>query len=130
MAATPATRKAATKPAAKTATTRRPTTPQDRKPSAAEVQKAEALGTTVAVEFEGTEWQVTANALNDFELLEDIDAIDSGNPARLPKVLRRMLGEDQYRKALDALRDEDGVVRVEKGVEFFYAIAAAVNPNS
>lgn len=125
MAAASTTRKTATKPAAK-----RPTAPQDRKPSAAEVQKAEALGTTVTVEFEGAEWEVTANALNDFELLEDIDAIDSGNPARLPKVLRRMLGEDQYRKALDALRDDAGVVRVEKGVEFFYAIAAAVNPNS
>lgn len=125
MAAASTTRKTATKPAAK-----RPTTPQDRKPSAAEVQKAEALGTTVTVELEGVEWQVTASALNDFELLEDIDAVDSGNPSRLPKVLRRMLGDDQYRKALDALRDEEGIVRVEKAAEFFYAIAAAVNPNS
>ena len=125
MAAASTTRKTATKPDAK-----RPTTPQDRKPSAAEAQKAEALGTTVTVELEGVEWQVTASALNDFELLEDIDAVDSGNPARLPKVLRRMLGEDQYPKALDALRDEEGIVRVEKAAEFFYAIAAAVNPNS
>lgn len=93
-------------------------------------RKAAALGEDLTIEFAGSEWTVAASALDDFELLEDLDALDSGNPARLPKVLRRMLGDDQYKRALDALRDGNGRVSVEKGAEFFTAVMTQANPNS
>lgn len=104
----------------------------DHKPKAKkkDTRKAAALGEDLTVEFAGSEWTVAASALDDFELLEDLDALDSGNPARLPKVLRRMLGDEQYKRALDALRDGNGRVSVEKGAEFFTAVMTQANPNS
>lgn len=104
----------------------------DHKPKAKKKdnRKAAALGEDLTIEFAGSEWTVAASALDDFELLEDLDALDSGNPARLPKVLRRMLGDDQYKRALDALRDGNGRVSVEKGAEFFTAVMTQANPNS
>ncbi len=64
------------------------------------------------------EWTVPTDALDDFELLDDLDEIENGNAARLPRALKRLLG-DQYRDALDAIRDEgSGRVGVEAGADF------------
>lgn len=90
--------------------------------------KAIAKGESIEVEHNGKVWTIDGAALNDFELLEDLDAVDSGNYGRLPKVLRRMLG-DEYQKLLDTLRDDKGIVRVEDGAEFFYAVIRQGNPN-
>lgn len=111
----------------------RPTAPQDRKPKKKGKKKAalkaEALGGTVTVEVAGAEWTVPLKALDDFELLEDLDAIDSGKGQRLPRALRRLLGDEQYPRALDAVRDEHGVVSVVAGAEFFEEILQALNPS-
>lgn len=85
-----------------------PKTPQDRKPKA-----GAPLTATVA----GKEWVVDRDALDDFEMLDDLGEIEAGNAARLPRVLRRLLG-DQYKAALDTLRGDDGKVRVEAGAQF------------
>lgn len=74
---------------------------------------------TLTATAAGREWTVPAEALDDFELLDDLDEIETGNAARLPRSLKRLLGE-QYKDALDALRDQDsGKVGVEAGAEFF-----------
>lgn len=85
-----------------------PKTPQDRKPKA-----SAHLVASVA----GRDWTIDKDALDDFELLDDLGEIEAGNAARMPRVLRRLLG-DQYRAALDTLRDDDGKVRVEVGATF------------
>ena len=100
------------------------------KKKASAARKAAALGEDIVVEIDGQTWTVSSHVLDDFELLEDLDAIDSGNPARLPKVLRKMLGQEQYAKVMNTLRDEHGVVRVEKAADFFYAVMTQANPNS
>lgn len=101
--------------------------PKAKKSKAANA-KAIAKGESIEVEHNGKTWTIDGAALNDFELLEDLDAIDSGNYGRLPKVLRRMLG-DEYKNLLDTLRDDKGIVRVEEGAEFFYAVIRQGNPN-
>lgn len=104
--------------------------PKAKKSKAAAVQKAQAQGKPLVLKINGVKWTVDPDAADDFELLEDLDVIDSGNPARIPKVLRRILGEEQYPKALEALRDDKGRVSVTDAAQFFYKIFEALNPNS
>ena len=99
--------------------------PQDHKAKA--TPAPEVLTATVR----GVEWSVPADALDDFELLDDLNALDQkGDATRLPAVLRRLLG-DQWRDAMDVLRDEGtGRVSVEAGAEFVMELMGALNPNS
>lgn len=97
---------------------------------AAKVQKGLAQGKAIEVEVNGKAWTVSPSAVDDFELLEDLDAIDSGNVGRIPKVLRRVLGSEQYPAALDSLRGKNGVVSIDAAATFFYKIFEAINPNS
>ena len=96
--------------------------PQDHQP------KAEAPKDRV-VTVDDQEWTVPAEALDDFELLDDLGALEDGNAARLPAVMRRLLGED-YKRALNHLRGEDGRVRIEPASEFIAAIMQGLDPNS
>ena len=100
-----------------------PKKPQDRKPKAPVdgVHEAEVGGRT---------WRVEAEAMDDFELLDDLGEVEAGNAARLPRVLRRLLGPEQYKAAMDVLRDPDtGRVGVEAGADFVRDLFEAL-PNS
>lgn len=86
-----------------------PKSPQDRRPKA---------GAPLVAHVAGRDWTIDKDALDDFELLDDLGEIEAGNAARMPRVLRRLLG-DQYKAALDAIRDEGtGKVGVEAGAQF------------
>lgn len=75
------------------------------------------------VDVDGKKWTVAKAALDDFELLDDLGEIESGNGARMPSALKRLLGREQYRDALEHLRDpKTGVVGVEAGSDFVRAI--------
>jgi len=94
-----------------------PKAPQDRKPKATD-------GFTAHVA--GRDWKIDREALDDFELLDDLGEVEAGNPARLPSVLRRLLGE-QYKPALEAIRDpKTGRVGVEAGSNFVNALFEAL----
>ena len=99
--------------------------PQDHK------AKATPAPETVSATVRGVEWTVPADALDDFELLDDLNALDQKNDVtRMPSVLRRLLG-DQWREAMELLRDKDsGRVSVESGAEFVFELMGALNPNS
>ena len=99
--------------------------PQDRKP------KAESKPETLTGHVRGRDWTVLTEALDDFELLDDLNALEQkGDATRLPAVLRRLLGE-QWRDAMDAMRNtETGRVSVEAGSEFVMDLMGALNPNS
>ena len=99
--------------------------PQDHKP------KAESKPETLTGHVRGRDWTVLTEALDDFELLDDLNALEQkGDPTRLPSVLRRLLGE-QWRDAMDAMRNtETGRVSIEAGSEFVMDLMGALNPNS
>lgn len=101
--------------------------PQDHRPPATE-QPPEVLRATVA----GHEWEVPAAAIDDFELLDDLNSLDQhGDPTRMPSVLRRLLGDEQWHKAMDVLRDPTtGRVSVEAGGDFVMELIQALNPSS
>lgn len=100
-----------------------------KKAKATKVQKSVALNQPIEVKVDGKAWSIKPSAVDDFELLEDLDAIDSGDPARIPKVMRRLLGNEQYAAAIEALRGKNGVVSIEHAAKFFYKIVEAINPN-
>lgn len=84
----------------------------------------------------GANWHVPIEALDDFELVDDLNRIDDGGDAtRMPAVLRRLLPDvddvSQWRAAMDAIRDKDtGRVSVKDGAAFVGELLEALNPNS
>lgn len=101
-------------------TTTAPKKPQDRKPKASD---------TYAVEVRGQKFTVALAALDDFELLDDLAQVEEGKGQRFPSLLRRLLG-DQYRDALNLLRDEEtGRVPVEEGALLVKEILEAIDPS-
>lgn len=77
---------------------------------------------TVTVAFE---------ALDDFELLDDLRAIDVDmNASRLPALLRRLVG-DEYDDVMNALRNrETGRVQIAPAQVWIRRLMEALNPNS
>ncbi len=73
---------------------------------------------------------VDTAALDDFELLDDMRGMDDGNHARMPAMLRRLVGDD-YKSVLEAFRDrETGRVPITKVAPWVQDLLGALNPNS
>ena len=60
----------------------------------------------------GFEFEVTDNALNNYELIETLSDVDS-NPLLVPRLLNQLLGKEQREKLKDHVRNEDGIVPVQ-----------------
>jgi len=73
---------------------------------------------------------VLDESLDDFELLDDLRSVDvDNNPAAMPSLLRRLVGDD-YKDVMDQLRDETTKrVSIVTGAEFVKEIFEALNPN-
>lgn len=100
--------------------------PTDRKP------KAEDAPDELRVTVRDREWVVPAEALDDFELLDDLHALDQQrNATRFPSILRRLLGDEQTRDAMELLRDgKSGRVTIETGAGFVSDLMSELNPSS
>lgn len=100
--------------------------PQDHKP------KAEDAGTGQVVEVRGLQVTISAEALDDFELLDDLAQVEQKNAVRMPSLLRRLVGHEQWRDVIDLARDEStGRVSVEAGAELIREIFEELKaPNS
>ncbi|NJI60944.1 hypothetical protein HCX50_16060 [Microbacterium oxydans] len=83
------------------------------------------------VTVDGIDVRVPDEALDDFEILDDIRGVqDSNDVSRMPSLLRRLVGDD-YRSILDALRDKNtGRVPAGRASEFVFAVFEALNPSS
>lgn len=100
--------------------------PQDHKPKASEDDTPKELHVTVR----GLELTVMSDALDDFELLDDLNELEQNeNPGRLPSILRRLVG-DQWKTVVNHLRGDNGRVSVEDGAEFVGEVLEALNPSS
>lgn len=114
----------------KSTTTRRaPAKPQDHLPKT-ETPKVEKIEGGRKVTISGITVTVSDDALDDFELLDDLRAVDvDKNTSRLPALLRRIVG-DGYEAVMDALRVQgNGRVRIEAGTTFIKDLFGALNPN-
>lgn len=99
--------------------------PQDRKP------KAPAADALMTAEVAGMTLTVDPAAMDDFELLDELARLDDGEAVRMPRVLRKLLGDKQMVVAMECLRDDDtGRVSLEVGAQFVRDLMAALRPNS
>ena len=114
----------------KTKTNPKPKAPKGtRKPADRKPKKSAPLTCTVR----GIDITVAPDALDDWELMEVIAAVDSGDQAatmQMPAVVRRLLGDATYAQVKDALRDEAGRVRAEVMGEFIGELFTELAPNS
>lgn len=104
-----------------------PRKPADHLPKA-EKPKVEKIDGDFHVTHKGVTVTVATDALDDFELLDDIGAVENGNAARLPALLRRLIGPD-YKPVLDALRGESGRVKIEDAAQYVGDLLGAISPN-
>lgn len=66
-------------------------------------------GTTAS----GFAYSIPDENVNDMEFLDALAEAEDGNPLRISKVLRLLLGDEQRKALYDRLRGEDGHVPVE-----------------
>lgn len=79
------------------------------------------------VSLRGVVVTVPDDALDDFEVLDDVRAVqDDGDASRLPALLRRLVGADDYRRVMTALRGPSGRVTVEDGSSFVLELFQAI----
>ena len=64
----------------------------------------------------GFEYELTDERLNNFELFDVMAEVDE-NSLLIPKMLTLLLGKDQKKALYDHLRDEKGIVPIEKVTE-------------
>ena len=61
----------------------------------------------------GFEYNIDKKMLNDYELLEEIDNIGK-SPLIIIKLLKRLLKEEQLEKLKEHIRNEEGIVPIDK----------------
>lgn len=89
----------------------------------------------IEVTIRGEKFNIPREALDDFELLDDMVRVQDGDRSRISAVLRRFVGVDQFRAVMDLARDEDtGRVSHQAGIdiaeEIMEALKVASVPNS
>ena len=70
---------------------------------------------------------IDPSALDDMELLELIGEIQDGNTYYVPKVMTRMLGNDQKKKLYDFIRTDSGRVPTGAAFDLMGEIFDAIN---
>lgn len=109
-----------------------PKQPQDHQ-SKAEKPKVEIVEGGRKVTISGITVVVPDDALDDFELVEELSHVQFGKTedrGRLPLILRRLVGDAGYKEVMDGLRAKNGRVPVQVGFEFIQQLFGALNPNS
>ena len=99
--------------------------PTDRQPKATN-------DTTITVTVGGQEWTVEKEALDDFELLEDLNRAETDqDPMVFPSIFNRLVGEGGWDRAKEACRDEkSGRVRLSGVSTLLGELLGALDPNS
>ena len=78
----------------------------------------------VTVAWEGNEYTASASSFGDYRTFRLLSKMEK-NPAVLPEILDRLLGEDQHDALIEASEDEAGHVPTEKIGEFLRALFEA-----
>ena len=78
----------------------------------------------VTVTWDGNEYTAAASAFGDYRTFRLLSKMEK-NPAVLPEILDRLLGEDQHDALIEASEDENGHVPTERIGEFLKALFEA-----
>lgn len=78
------------------------------------------------VEFEGVGADIDMAAFDDLDLLDMIDDFQSGDFFKFKKILARILGEEQWARVYEGLKD-GGRVTATRASEFFASVMEQAN---
>lgn len=65
----------------------------------------------------GFQYTLPPDAIDDYELLEDLSNVDNGDASKIPVAARRLLGDAQLEALKNHVRKENGRVPATKMVE-------------
>lgn len=92
--------------------------------------KAPAVVLPTVAHAAGRDWLIEPDVLDDFELMGVLTSLDD-KPYLMPGALRELLGDEQYKEAMDHLRPEGGGrVTILAGMEFVGDLLTSADPNS
>jgi hypothetical protein len=97
-----------------------------------DITALDSRGKAIKVDGVPTALAVTVQkeSLDDFELLDDMYALEvNGNLSKLPAILRRFVGDD-YQTVLNSLRNDTGRVTIKVASQFVRDLIGALNPKS
>lgn len=72
----------------------------------------------------GFKFEIPADTLDDYELMEMIAELDDGKTQNLPKIYTRILGEGQKKELMEHLRKDGKVSMIEMSKAFFEIMGA------
>jgi len=75
---------------------------------------------------------VNPKALDDLDFVEDLGRATSGESTAafaFPKLMRRVLGDEQYARVKEALREDYGRVPLAKSAEWLMNLLGEIDPN-
>lgn len=75
----------------------------------------------------GFEFHIEEEVLDDYEILEDLCAIEEGEANKIPKVAIRIIGDEQMKKLKEHLRGKNGRVSASKMGEAIGEILTGCN---
>ncbi len=61
----------------------------------------------------GFDFTISKDVINDYELVENLGELDT-NPLMLGTIVRQILGKEQTAKLKDHIRNENGIVPIDK----------------
>lgn len=78
----------------------------------------------VDVESMGIEVTIDTDRFDDLELIDMMDDVQEGDPLKVGKILKKILGKD-WKRVYDGLRGDDGVVPASRAMQFFGEVMEA-----
>lgn len=96
--------------------------PQDHKKSAAQIEAENAV---ITVKHSGVTYKIERDSMDDVELMESLADLET-NPLLLGRIVRKIVGEEQWDKFLSANRNDKGRVPSGKLGELFQSIDESV----
>lgn len=73
----------------------------------------------------GFKFEIDKDVLDDWELLELLEKIDSGDVSVMPKAITFLLGDRQYQNLKKFIKKRDGKIKITTMVEEFNQIMTA-----
>lgn len=70
-----------------------------------------------------TDWEL-------FETLCDLQSDPKNNTYKIVQFLRQILGDQEYENTKNILRDDNGIVPIERMTDLIQQILTSLNPNS
>lgn len=94
-------------------------------PAAEATAQTEATERSLKATYEGHDYIIDADAFDDLLLLDDIASVDDGQVQRMPSIIRRIIGDEQWREFVERHKGENGRLPTEHALKLFEQLNTA-----